>query len=125
MLLIFTNALEELIRIYHSPYQIYQMTYTSDRSTGPRKLLSTDYLTHAHAPIQRGRGGGGRGPENHKNIGFLRNTGPEPRENYYATKSATKPPAARQRYMACRWRADGGIWILPPLIKKKSKLGPL
>ena len=41
-----------------------------------------------------GGGGGGRGPEaplkNHKNIGFLSNTGLNPLENLKATKLAYK-----------------------------------
>ena len=62
----------------------------------------------------RGSRGGGAGVwnplENHKNIGFLRNTGQDPLKNHKATKPAFN---------------DGplysGIWILPPLIKQKKK----
>ena len=58
-----------------------------------------------HARIQRaGGGGGGRGPvdsnmENHKAIGFLSNTGPDPRENHKTTKPAINvgPSSAHQR----------------------------
>ena len=43
-----------------------------------------------HVRIQRGGGGRGSGPslKNHKNIGFLSNTGPDPLENHKATKPA-------------------------------------
>ena len=57
------------------------------------------------------RGGGGQG--NHKNIGFLSNTGPDPLKNHKATKPAFNvgPSSTRQRNateMAFRWRADDG-----------------
>ena len=37
--------------------------------------------------------------KNHKNLGFLSNTGPDPLKNYKATKPAFNvgPPSARQR----------------------------
>ena len=42
--------------------------------------------------MRRSRGGGGGGTgtplKNHKNIGFLSNTGPDPFENHKATKPA-------------------------------------
>ena len=48
-----------------------------------------------------GAGGADHPPprENHGNIGFLSNTGPEPLENHKATKPAFNvgPPLARQR----------------------------
>ena len=55
----------------------------------------------------------GPGPalKNHKDIGFLRNTGPDPLKNHKATKPAFNfgQLSARQRNaikMALRWRAD-------------------
>ena len=50
-------------------------------------------------------------PENHKNIGFLSNTGPDPIKIHKATKPAfnVRPSSARQRdaiEMAFSWRAD-------------------
>ena len=75
-------------------------------------------------------GGGDRGSgnplENHKNIGFLSNAGPDPLKNHKATKPAFDfgPLSARQRNaieMAFRWRADDGphivvfVWIVSPL----------
>ena len=48
------------------------------------------------------RGGGDRGsgpPENHKNIGFLCNTGPGPLKNHKATK-----PAFNVGLSLARWR---------------------
>ena len=54
-----------------------------------------------HARIQRGGGGRGSGSplENHKNIGFLSNTCPDPLKNHKATKPAFNvgPSSARQR----------------------------
>ena len=55
-----------------------------------------------HAWIQRGLGQGVRTPpppENHKNEGFLSNTGPDPLANHKATKPAFNvgPSSARQR----------------------------
>ena len=51
-------------------------------------------------PCADPEGGGGHGvltpPKNHKNIGFLSNTGPDPLKSHKATK------------MAFRWRADDG-----------------
>ena len=47
--------------------------------------------------VSRGGGGGGAGgldppPENHKYIGFLSKTYPDPLKNYKATKSKAGPP---------------------------------
>ena len=54
-----------------------------------------------HGRIQRGGGGRGSGTplKNHKNIGFLCNTGPIPLKNHKATKPAFNagPSSARQR----------------------------
>ena len=51
--------------------------------------------------MQRGGGAWGPGPhqKNHRNIGFLSNTGPDPLNNHKATKPAfyAGPSAARQR----------------------------
>ena len=51
--------------------------------------------------IQRGDRGSGPPPplENHKNIGFLINTGPDPLKNHKATKPAFNagPSSARQQ----------------------------
>ena len=41
-----------------------------------------------HAQIQRGTGGPTSPLENHKNIGFLGNTGPDPLKNHKAIKAA-------------------------------------
>ena len=58
-------------------------------------------IYHVHGRIQRGGGAGVR-PfplKNHKNIGFLGNTGPDPMENHKAYKPALNvgPPSACQR----------------------------
>ena len=64
------------------------------------------------APQSRGVTGGPDPPsmKNNKNIGFLRNTSPDPLKNRKATKPANVGPSlARQRNatkMAFRWRAD-------------------
>ena len=80
------------------------------------------------------RGGGGQGVrtpiENHKNIGFLNNSGPDPQNNYEATEPAfnVEPSSARQRNaikMAFCWRAVDGPLIVEfgssPLIKLKKQ----
>ena len=51
--------------------------------------------------------------ENHKALGFLNNTGPDPMENLKATKPAfnVRPPSARKQNtikMAFHWWADDG-----------------
>ena len=88
--------------------------------------------------------GGTGGPDplpplkNHKNIGFLCNTSPDPLKNHIATKPAFKvgPSSARQQNaiaMVFHWRADDGPFIavfgssIPSSIKKKEygiKFGP-
>ena len=55
--------------------------------------------------------GGAGGVKNHKNIGFLSNSGPDPLKNYEATEPAFNvgPSSARQRnavLIAFGWRAD-------------------
>ena len=85
----------------------------------------------------RGGEAGGPPPENHKFKGFTSNIGPDPQENYKATKPAVNvgPLSARQRnaiYMAFCCRADDGPLIevfgssLPSQKKDKSvvKVGP-
>ena len=83
----------------------------------------------------RGSRGGGGGsapfPENHKNIGFLSKSGPDPLKNHKAIKPVFNvgPSSARQQnaiQMAFRWRADGSPLIvvfgssLPSLTKKEK-----
>ena len=71
-----------------------------------------------------------RPPENHKNIGFLSNTGPDTQKNHKATKPALNVPPAKHHL----WRFAGGpimasfkCYLDPlPLIKKRlSELDPL
>ena len=52
-----------------------------------------------HVRIQRGDRGSGPSLKNHKNIGFLSNTGPDPLKNHKATKPAFNvgPSSARQQ----------------------------
>ena len=60
-------------------------------------LLQPVKVIEYHGKIQGG--GGIRTPlKNHKNIGFLSNTGPDPLKNHKATKPAFNvgPPSARQ-----------------------------
>ena len=85
-----------------------------------------------HVRIQRGHESGPPPPlKNHKNIGFLCNTGPDPLKNHKGTKPAFNvvPASARHRNaisMAFRWWADGGPFIavfgysIPPSTKKKK-----
>ena len=80
--------------------------------------------------VDPGGGGGGRGSgpplKNHKNIGFLSNTGPDPLKNHKAAKPAFNvgQSSTRQRN-AIRWRADDDPFIvvfglfIPSSIKKK------
>ena len=67
----------------------------------------------------RGRDRGSRPPfplKNHKNIGFLSNTGPDPLKKLQSYKASIQcwviigPPAKRQ--MAFRWRAGDGPLIV-------------
>ena len=61
----------------------------------------------------RGGGTGGSNPlKNHKNIGFLRNTGPEPLKNHKATKPAFNfgPLSALQPF---QWCFSGGAMMAP------------
>ena len=74
--------------------------------------------------------------KNHKNIGFLSNTGPDPMKNHKATKPVlnVRPSSVHQLnpiYMAFCWWADDGPLIvvfrssLPISTKKKPvKVGP-
>ena len=83
----------------------------------------------------------GSGPptptKNHKNIGFLSNTGPDPLKT---TKQPSQHSMLGHHRHASetpfKWRVAGGpmmargIWILPPLInykeeKKRCQIGPL
>ena len=69
-------------------------------------------LWQSHARIQRGTP-----PENHKNKGFLSNTGLDPLKNHKATNPAFNvgPSSARQRntiWMAFHWQADDGPLIV-------------
>ena len=85
-------------------------------------LLHAGYVYMLFMGGSRG-GGGGQGVQtppppqkNHKNIGFLCNTGPDHPKNHKATKAAFNvgPSSARQRnaiLMAFRWRADDGIFV--------------
>ena len=69
--------------------------------------------------IRGSRGGGAGGPDpppvNHKNIGFLSNSGPDPLK-------ITKLPSQHSMLGHHQHAAYSGIWIVPPLIKlKKTK----
>ena len=113
--------------------------------------LKPVYLTaFIHGRIQRGGTGGPDSPtppppppppppKNHKNIGFLCNSGPDPLKNHKATnlKPAfnVRPSSARQPnaiLMAFRWLADDGPFIavfgssIPLSTRKKLviKFGP-
>ena len=67
----------------------------------------------------RGGGQGVRTPlENYKDIGFLRNTGPDPLNKITKSMLGHHRPASETPFKCdiC------GIWILPPLIKLKTKI---
>ena len=85
-------------------------------------MFLKSYPPRRHVRIQRGGGQRVRTPmKNHKNIGFLSNTGPDPLKNHKATNPAFNvgPSSARQRnaiQMAFRWRANDGPLIVVSLI---------
>ena len=60
----------------------------------------------------------GSGPlKNHKNIGFLSNTGPDPLKTHKATKPAFNVGSSSARQgnaikMVFRWQADDGLLIV-------------
>ena len=92
---------------------------------------------YTHAQIQM-RGGGGRRIrtplENHKSIGFLSNTCPDPLKNHKAAKPAfivghhrlaSETPLNGVSLAGRCWPANSGIWILSLLINLKNvKVGP-
>ena len=105
-------------------FKILEVLFTTNLSPGlVNKAFRKEINLQFHGRIQRGGGGGGgQGVrtlpplKNHKNIGFLCNTGPDPLKNHKATKPAFNvgPASARQRCtisMPFRWRADGGPFI--------------
>ena len=73
--------------------------------------------------IQRRAGGPDPALKNHKNKGFLSNTGPEPLKNHKATKPEFNVglSSARQRSAIAMARF---LWYLDPLINRINILGP-
>ena len=77
--------------------------YSKENSNCIWHLLASIWAFIKHVRIQRGGTGGPDAPppplKNHKNIGFLSNTGPDPLKNRKATKPAFKvgTSSARQR----------------------------
>ena len=81
--------------------------------------------------IQRGEGGPDPPPlKNHKNIGFLSNTGQDPLKNHKATEPVFNDVSSSAvSETPFTWRFAGGrmiaqfsdIWILYPLINLKKK----
>ena len=69
------------------------------------------------------RGGGAEGPDppplkNHKNIGFLSNTGPDPQKitNLQSQQSTPAKRHLNHVSLVCRcWPFYNAIWIVPPL----------
>ena len=62
----------------------------------------------------RGVTGGPTSPlENHKNIGFLSNTGPDPLKNHKATKPAFNVPGYHRHASETpfNWRSAGGLMM--------------
>ena len=64
-----------------------------------RNFAAGRFSKSVHTRIQRGTGGPDPAPENHKNIGFLSNTGTDPLKNHKAAKPVYNvgPSSARQR----------------------------
>ena len=56
--------------------------------------------------------------KNHKAIGVLSNTDPDPLKYHKATKPAFK---VGQSSASWQWTVFGSIWILPPLVTKKKQ----
>ena len=114
----------------HSIYSSYAALY-------PFSIIRT-FIDNRHVLGQMGFMGGSRGGQgvrtppplkNHKNTGFLCNTGPDPLKNHKATKPAFNVglSSARQRNaisMALRWRADDGrlIVVVGPSLPSSTKL---
>ena len=99
-----------------------------------RILLLVNVLTYMYEICSDPEGGQGvRTPpplKNHKNIGFISNTGPDPLKNNKTTKPVLNvgPTLAHQRNaisMAFRWRADYGLILAvfgsPHQRKKQNK----
>ena len=110
---------------------------TTEISTIWKNRYSTELLDSSTETYTRmtnimdGYRGGDRGSVpplvNHKNIGFLSSTGPDPLKNHKATNPAFNVRHARETplqwlSLAGRWwPANSGILILPPLIIKKRE----
>ena len=90
--------------------------------------LNVDHMREARGRVGGPVGGPDPDPENHKNIGSLSNTCPDPLKIHKATKpvfiienwTIIGPPAKSHFNGVFRWRADDGlvsrcIWILSPL----------
>ena len=72
-----------------------------------------------------GNMGSGTSLENHSNIGFLSNTGPDPLKNHKAAKPEFNGTPAKRHLIAVSlagywWPANSGILIGPPLLKLKD-----
>ena len=91
--------------------------------TFPDGCLSVFFIgrkcfSNMHARIQRWDRGSGPPPplENHKNIGFLSNTGPNPLKIIKLPSQIQRwtiiGPRAKHHLMAFRWRAVGGPHIV-------------
>ena len=112
-------------RNYQNPSEYNEETPQSQTTNKPKVPRGSD----KHARIQMGDQGSGPPPpplENHKNIGFISNTGSDPLKSHIAIKPAFNegPSSARQRNaikMAFRWRVDDGLLIVVFSQKKKNK----
>ena len=102
------------------------------KATQVIKVAVHIYRNRLSARTTTQRGGGPDPLKNHKNIGFLSNTGLDPLKNHKATKPAFNvgPASACQQNvisMALRWLADDGrfiaafIYSIPHQQKKKKK----
>ena len=86
------------ICLHLRPYFVYVSNKGSSESSLLDNVISPKISGAGHVRIQKGDRGSAP-LKNHKNIGFLSNTGPDPLKNHKATKPAFNvgPSSARQR----------------------------
>ena len=106
--------------MHHSEIYLFQMAPRIKANTFYKPVGVASYLLLAR--IQKGRRGVWAPLKNHKNIGFLSNTGPDPLKNH----KAIKPDSMLGHQRHASWQADAGPLIvifgssLPSSTKKKQ-----
>ena len=109
-----TSSIETFQNEYNTRWSGGQIIHGPGKRTILLKNYTGIYKNNMDMGGSRGREGAGGPPlplKKHKNIGFLRNTGPNPLKNHKAIKPAfiVGPSSARQQRaieMAFCWRAD-------------------